>query len=143
MATPRGEIRKVQLIDLSGDPYTASGGGGGASEVGANGITDTIGGDGGDGLAYSIRGTGSVYYAGGGGGATFFSGDTFGPVFWVCANGSCTIFSTSLSEAVLLSLPSIADLSSSRLSSVIIPLLYNRYNACISELLGANFPVSI
>jgi parallel beta-helix repeat protein/surface protein len=45
------------------------GGGGGAGEVGGDGLP-TVGGKGGDGLAYSISGF-SVYYAGGGGGSTY------------------------------------------------------------------------
>jgi hypothetical protein len=46
-----------------GKPATASGGGGGGAGFAGNG------GGGGDGRAYSICGTGSVYYAGGGAGA--------------------------------------------------------------------------
>ncbi|NTW31031.1 MAG: hypothetical protein HGB12_00075 [Bacteroidetes bacterium] len=52
----------------SGIPGYSTGGGGGAGKAGANG-TQSISGNGGDGLPYSISGS-SVYYAGGGGGGS-------------------------------------------------------------------------
>ena len=51
-----------------GGAPSAAGGGGGAGSVGGNSTTNTIGGNGGIGIANSISGN-SIYYAGGGGGA--------------------------------------------------------------------------
>jgi hypothetical protein len=56
---------------------TSCGGGGGASAVGANGVTSQRGGNGGDGLPYSISGF-SAYYAGGGGGGASLVGGGYG-----------------------------------------------------------------
>jgi hypothetical protein len=53
-----------------GTMYNACGGGGGASEDGDRYISDGYGGQGGDGLAFSISGT-LTYYGGGGGGGGY------------------------------------------------------------------------